>query len=341
MKPIFLMIVVTGIIIIPLGAAQVETPASNNRGILYFDPTEHDFGNMQGGETAETIFYIWMGGGCCELTYSLSWTADWITVFPTSGVSYGEQDEISVSIDTAGLEIGYYIELVHIDSDGGTGDFMVMVNIYDTPDATLQFEPESYDFGDSFQGKQYETTFRLWNSGTEPLFFDITWDEVCISVYPTSGVSNGEQKVISVSIDLADVSVGTLIEEINIETNNNSGVFTLYANVVALPDLSFSAFKTDVFSLKTSLRNKGDVDAPNVEWSILLEGGSILFGYETMGSLVELSGGESIDLQTSFIFGFGKTRIYAQVTIDDDIIDKREQDATVFLSFIMVKPGGG
>jgi phage-related protein len=311
------------------------------RGLMSYYPTEYDFGAIYKGETASTTFEIWVNAGCCSIDYVLTWDASWIEVFPTSGVSTGEHDTITVTIDTTELEIGYYTELIHIDSNDNDEDFTVYVNVIETPDATLEYEPKSYDFGDILQGKQYETTFRIWNSGTEPLYYNLTWDDPCISVNPTIGTSVGESDEITIQIDLTDVPLGEFIEEINIETNNNSGLFTLSANVMPLPYLSFSTFSSTVFSLKTSLNNHGTVEAPNVAWSIRLEGGSILFGHETGGSFDELAGGETVNLQTSFIFGFGKTKIHAEVKIGEDVINKREQDATVFLSLIIVKPGGG
>ena len=214
-------------------------------------------------------------------------------------------------------------------------------NVYETPVATLFFEPEYFDFGDRYQGRLYETVFNIWNSGTEPLYYTLNWDEPCISVNPTSGVSNGELDSITVTVDFNDVPLGSVTEEINIETNNNSGIFMVTANVVALPDLTLGAFKTGVFSLKNSISNLEAIDTPRVDWLFRLESGSIIFGYETAGSFEKIGAGETMVIQSSPVFGFGKTKIFGEICIDGELIEKREQDATVFLFFVIVKPGGG
>lgn len=332
---------VVAILVMPISIAQITQPKTQPLGILNYDPKEHDFGSLKAGDKDWTIFDIWMTGGCCGVTYSITWEADWIDVFPTSGTSTGEIDPINVSIDTTGLQKGTYTELVHIDSDGGQGDFTVYLNIYKTPDATLYFEPESYDFGQKFQGEVYETSFEIWNSGAEPLYYNLTWDEPCIDVTPSSGVSLGERDLITVSLDLVEAPLGTITEEIVIETNNNSGIFTVTAEVVALPDLLISTFRTGVLSLKNSIKNTGDVDSPQVDWLIRLEGGTIILGYETAGSLETIAAGETVAIQSAPVFGFGQTEIYAELSIDGELVETRRQDANVFLFFVIVKPGGG
>lgn len=96
---------------------------------LEFDPTSHDFGEKLPGETDSTVFYIWRGGGCCSLDYTLASDVSWITVNPTSGTSNGEQDPITVTIDTTGLASGQHTGHVNIDSTGGSGVFTVTVFI--------------------------------------------------------------------------------------------------------------------------------------------------------------------------------------------------------------------
>ena len=46
-------------------------------------------------------------------------------------------------------------------------------------------------------------------------------------------------------------------------------------------------------------------------------------------------------IQSSPVFGLGKTKIFGEIRIDNELIEKREQDATVFLFFVIVKGGGG
>jgi VCBS repeat-containing protein len=106
--------------------AQVIKPPS--AAILSYEPTSHDFGDVDQGDTASTTFDIWNSGED-TLTYTLSDPCDWVEVFPTSGESTGERDTITVYIDTTDLIFGPHQCDITINSNGGTGVFTVYVNV--------------------------------------------------------------------------------------------------------------------------------------------------------------------------------------------------------------------
>jgi C1A family cysteine protease/phage anti-repressor protein len=92
--------------------------------ILAYEPSFIMFGSMDEGETNSTVFEIWNAGEYM-LNYSLSESVDWLSVSPISGNSTGEHNTISVTINTTGLNNGSYSEPISIDSNGGSGSFMV------------------------------------------------------------------------------------------------------------------------------------------------------------------------------------------------------------------------
>jgi rhodanese-related sulfurtransferase len=93
---------------------------------LSYSPHSYNFGYKSEGETYLTTFEIW-NSGIEKLTYSLIENCDWITVSPTSGVSSGEHDTITVSIDTKGLVQHSNRYDISIDTNGGVGYFTVTV----------------------------------------------------------------------------------------------------------------------------------------------------------------------------------------------------------------------
>ncbi len=95
---------------------------------LGYSPHSHHFGNMMKGEVNTTTFLIW-NAGCCTLHYQLSEDEEWIIVNPTSGSSIGEQDPITVTINTADLTYGYYKSNITIIATGGDQNFTVTVNV--------------------------------------------------------------------------------------------------------------------------------------------------------------------------------------------------------------------
>jgi hypothetical protein len=88
------------------------------------------------------------------------------------------------------------------------------------------------------------------------------------------------------------------------------------------------------------IRNHGATEALNVEWSITLDGGTILLGKESSGVISSIPAGGVAEVQSNMIFGFGPTRVtvYAEINEGSDF---RDQGATLFLFFVHIKPGGG
>jgi len=96
---------------------------------LEYNPSSHDFGTMEPGQTASTTFDIW-NSGTGILTYNLSENCGWVTLSTTSGTSVGEHDAIDVMVDISGLSEGEtYTCDVMISSNGGNDTFVVSVTV--------------------------------------------------------------------------------------------------------------------------------------------------------------------------------------------------------------------
>jgi hypothetical protein len=96
---------------------------------LSYSPTSYTFASMTPGHTASTTFQIWNSGSGGTLTYTLSESASWVTVSPTSGSSTGEHDTITVNVDTTGLTPGSYNCPVSISTNAGSGTFTVYLTV--------------------------------------------------------------------------------------------------------------------------------------------------------------------------------------------------------------------
>jgi len=112
---------------------SVDQPLNDNifpLGNLEFFPKSYDFGNIIEGEIYSTNFQIWRGGGCCGLEYSIFSECEFIEVFPSSGTSHGEHDDISIYVDTTGLDPGHYSCNINISSNSGNGVFVINFTIF-------------------------------------------------------------------------------------------------------------------------------------------------------------------------------------------------------------------
>ena len=67
--------------------------------------------------------------------------------------------------------------------------------------------------------------------------------------------------------------------------------------------------------MTTNVINAGVLEATNVAWSITLDGGVVLFGRVTTGTLLKIQPGFSPQIRTGFLLGVGTLTI--TVTADD------------------------
>jgi len=110
---------------------------------------------------------------------------------------------------------------------------------------------------------------------------------------------------------------------------------------ISKPVLKIETIKGKFFKVNAPIRNTGNAYANGVNWSINLQGGIVLIGEETNGTISSISpGGEEI-ISSGIIFGFGQTRIFVTVEEPYGSADIRDQGAQMFLFFIKVNPGGG
>ena len=78
---------------------------------------------------------------------------------------------------------------------------------YLVPD--LVYSPTSHDFGFVEEGETYQTTFDIWNAGTDTLTWNLGIVHTWISPLPTSGSSTGEHDTVTVTIDTTGLSPGS------------------------------------------------------------------------------------------------------------------------------------
>lgn len=122
---ISILLILTNFTVISTANKPIST---QSLALLNYDPENHDFGEMLKGEVNSTTFEIW-NAGCCNVHYFLFEDEEWIQVDPTEGVSVGEHDIITVTIDTTNLTFGQHEGTIKITSNAGEGNFTVTVTI--------------------------------------------------------------------------------------------------------------------------------------------------------------------------------------------------------------------
>jgi len=89
------------------------------------------------------------------------------------------------------------------------------------------------------------------------------------------------------------------------------------------------------FGVSATITNTGDADATNVAWKIALDGGLIILGKETTGTIATLAPAASEPIKSSLILGFGRTTITITATCDEGASDDLTGSGFVFLVFVL------
>ncbi|MBU0496994.1 MAG: hypothetical protein KKG04_03455 [Candidatus Thermoplasmatota archaeon] len=102
-----------------------------------------------------------------------------------------------------------------------------------------------------------------------------------------------------------------------------------------LPALIIESLSGGLLTTTTRITNIGGVTAQDITWDITLEGGLILLGKVTRGTIPTLEPETSITIDSKPIIGFGKTQITATAVQNEQTAEKT-QDATVLLFIVIL-----
>jgi hypothetical protein len=107
-----------------------------------------------------------------------------------------------------------------------------------------------------------------------------------------------------------------------------------------IPDLIVSKVKGGLFKIKATIRNDGVAEADEVDWEISLEGGLILLGKNSTGTIPNIPAGEEVTVTSKLIIGFGDVKVKVTASGPECFVTG-ERGGKVLLGFIHVNPGGG
>ena len=188
--------------------------------ILDVTPTSLDFG------TTTTILNFTIqnvGGG--TLNWSITNDAEWVAVFPISGTTTTETDQITVRINRARIPQDTSTAQITVTSNGGNATVEVQVPV---PPPVLSVSPTYLDFGTTATS----LTFDIINIGGGTLNWTISDDAEWVAVDPTSGTTTTETDQITVSIDRTAVTPGSYTAQITVRSNDGDATVDIRLMVV-------------------------------------------------------------------------------------------------------------
>jgi hypothetical protein len=198
---------------------SVTTPVGPT---VAFSPSHLSFSAVQGGaDPASQILEIW-NSGAGTLNWGVSDNANWLSLSPANGSSTGDHDEVTASVNIAGLSAGGYSATITIAAAGATNTprtLTVSLTLTETEAPTIAFSPAGLSFS-AVAGEANPTnkTLQIWNSGTGTLDWSVSDDADWLTLAPTSGSSTGEQDVVNVtaSVDMTGMTAGSYLATITI-----------------------------------------------------------------------------------------------------------------------------
>jgi parallel beta-helix repeat protein len=109
-----------------------------------------------------------------------------------------------------------------------------------------------------------------------------------------------------------------------------------------ITELSLNFIRGGLFKFSGGLKNIGNHTALNVQWNITVDGGFVLLGNQSSGTLPKpLIAGEEETISTGIILGFGPITITIAVWADNAPYVSKSTPGFLLLFFIQINPGGG
>ena len=214
---------------------------------IEFDKTSLSFEADQGESNPLAQTFKVRNSGSGRLNFQISVDQQWMSLSPSSGDSTGEWNEIQVSVNVSNLAPGTYQGNITVSSEYTTNSPQLISVQLTILGPTIGLDKTTL----SFEGVQGESnppaqTFKIRNSGNEPLYYQINVDRQWLSVSPSSGISTGEWDEIQVSINVSNLTRGTYQGGITISAENASNSPQVLAVQLTILSLTIKLDKTSL-----------------------------------------------------------------------------------------------
>jgi hypothetical protein len=185
------------------------------------------------------------------------------------------------------------------------------------------------------EGEELEFTFVTTDPEGEEVYYYIEWGDDNNSGWIGPYNSGEEVKVTHIWDVEGYYSIKALAKDGYDVKSNWSIPFQI--QILGGPFLDIRSINGGLFRVNSIIKNIGGLDAENVNWEIILDGGAII-GKKTNGT-VNIPAGSNETIISRFIFGFGPTRIKVRAWLTDNS-DTKEIGGYVALFYVRVNPGG-
>ena len=115
--------------------------------------------------------------------------------------------------------------------------------------------------------------------------------------------------------------------------------WTTYPIRMDVPDINIISLQGGLFKIRVTFPNDGLVEAEDINWKISIEGGIVLLGRESTGTIDYLGPGEKETIQSKIIIGFGDIEV--KVNIDGtECSTSKQRGGQLWGIYIKMNAGG-
>jgi hypothetical protein len=179
-------------------------------------------------------------------------------------------------------------------------------------------------------GHSYEYSVVSTDPDDEDLYYLIDWGDNTTSEWLGPYVSGVQMNVQHTWNEKGIYTVKAKAKDMyGVESNWSDPI----EMTISAPQLSIEI--KGGFGITATIANLGDAPATNIAWSMSLDGGFILLGKETTGSIATLAAGDTVQIKSKLIVGIGKTTITIHAVCDERVETTESGDGTVILFFTL------
>ncbi|MBC8551242.1 MAG: DNRLRE domain-containing protein [Candidatus Marinimicrobia bacterium] len=210
-------------------SATVTMSIPNNPVLSLSSVADLDFGNSQNEQSLSIS-----NTGTGLLIWNIIADQEWLEVSPINGETSADTDQITISVDRSGLELGDYLGTIEITSNGGADTLIVQMTVAETP--ILSISPSVLAFGSD----QSEKAVYITNIGTGTLTWNISYDIGWISIGSNSGTTTADETdSVLVYINRTGLDPGDYSGTVTVETlNGMEEEISVTMTVALMPILS-------------------------------------------------------------------------------------------------------
>jgi hypothetical protein len=207
---------------------QSTTPIIDDltRPVIWLNQFSISFSASETGPNPSSQILQIKNSGQQTLEYTLSSDADWVKFSPDSGISTGQMNKHTISINKAGLEAQdeEYTAKITVTSSqayNNPQEVNVSLSLSKEPPPKIWVSTNNLTFSAQQGGANPPSqTIKIKNSGEGTLRYDISTDVSWLDINPSSGNSETQERSHSVLIDIAGLNVGTYDGTITITDSN-------------------------------------------------------------------------------------------------------------------------